>query len=103
MLRAADLVAAAGDAIVVADTNGRITFWNQAAERVFWFSSSEAVGQSLDLIIPERLRRRHWDGYAEVMKTGVTRYGADLLRVPASHKDGRRLSIAFTVAAAAML
>ena len=96
--RAADLLDAAGDAIVVANPNGSIVFWNRAAERIFGFSRSEALGKSLDLIIPERQRRRHWVGYAEVMKTGVTRYGADVLRVPALHKDGRRLSIAFTVA-----
>jgi PAS domain S-box-containing protein len=65
---------------------------------MFGFSEAEALGQSLDLIIPERLRQRHWDGYEKTMATGVTRYGSDVLRVPAIHKDGRGLSIAFTVA-----
>ncbi len=92
------LVDAAGDAIVVADPEGRIRFWNPAATRIFGYAAEEAVGQSLDLIIPEHFRARHWDGYHEVMRTGQTRYGADVLRVPALHKDGRRLSIAFTVA-----
>jgi PAS domain S-box-containing protein len=92
------LVAAIGDAIVVTDASGAITVWNPAAERMFGFTKSEAVGQSLDLIIPERLRKRHWDGYHKTMRTGETRYGTDLLRVPAAHKDGRALSIAFTVA-----
>jgi PAS domain S-box-containing protein len=92
------LVRAAGDAIVVADPEGRIVLWNPAATRVFGFPAEEALGQSLDLIIPDRLRDRHWAGYREVMRTGQTRYGHDLLRVPALHKDGRRLSIAFTVA-----
>jgi PAS domain S-box-containing protein len=92
------LVEAVGDAIVVCDASGAITLWNPAAERMFGFAESEALGQSLDLIIPERQRQRHWDGYHKTMQTGITRYGNDVLRVPALHKDGRPLSIAFTVA-----
>ncbi len=92
------LVEAVGDAIVVCDANGAITFWNPAAERLFGFAEKEALGQSLDLIIPERLRQRHWDGYNKTMQTGQTRYGNDVLRVPALHKYGHTLSIAFTVA-----
>ena len=92
------LVHAAGDGIIVAGTDGAIVLWNPAAVRIFGYSESEALGQSLDLIIPERLRGRHWEGYAQVMQTGHTRYGAEVLRVPALHKDGRALSIAFTVA-----
>jgi PAS domain S-box-containing protein len=92
------LVAAIGDAIVISDASGAITLWNPAAERMFGFTQSEALGQSLDLIIPQRLRERHWDGYHKTMATGQTRYGNEVLRVPAVHKDGRSLSIAFTVA-----
>lgn len=92
------LVTAVGDAFIVCDASGAITLWNPAAERIFGFTESEALGQSLDLIIPERLRQRHWDGYHKTMMTGETRYGSDVLRVPAVHKDGRALSIAFTVA-----
>lgn len=92
------LVAALGDAVVVSDAKGVIVSWNRAAERLFGFSQTEALGQSLDLIIPERQRQRHWDGYQKTMDTGVTRYGNDVLRVPALHKDGHTLSIAFTVA-----
>lgn len=92
------LVAAVGDAIIVSDASGAITLWNAAAERMFGFTQSEALGQSLDLIIPQRLRGRHWDGYHKTMASGQTRYGNDVLRVPATHKDGRALSIAFTVA-----
>jgi PAS domain S-box-containing protein len=88
---------AAADAIIAARADGTIVFWNPAAERIFGFSAAEAIGQSLDLIIPERFRARHWDGYRQVMATGQTKYGADVLRVPALHKDGRGLSIAFTV------
>ena len=92
------LVEVIGDAFVVCDAAGAITLWNPAAERMFGFSPAEALGQSLDLIIPERQRQRHWDGYHKTMATGQTRYGHDVLRVPALHKDGRPLSIAFTVA-----
>ena len=92
------LVQAAGDAIIAADPEGRIVSWNPAAERIFGFTAQEALGQTLDLIIPERFRARHWDGYKQVMRTGQTRYGTEILRVPARHRDGRPLSIAFTVA-----
>ncbi|CAO3417559.1 PAS domain-containing protein [Azospirillum doebereinerae] len=94
----AQLVAAIGDAVIVSDAGGAITLWNAAAERMFGFTPAEALGQSLDLIIPERQRQRHWDGYQKTMSTGQTRYGSDVLRVPAVHKDGHALSIAFTVA-----
>ena len=92
------LVAVAGDAIVVCDPEGVITLWNPAAQYMFGFSPDEALGQSLDLIIPERLRARHWEGYRKTMETGQTRYGHDVLRVPGLHKDGRAMSISFTVA-----
>ncbi|CAD6545987.1 PAS domain S-box protein [Paraburkholderia sabiae] len=92
------LVHAIGDAVVISDKSGAITLWNPAAERMFGFTEEEALGKSLDLIIPERLRGRHWEGYEKTMATGQTRYGHDLLRVPSVHKDGRALSIAFTVA-----
>ena len=94
----AALLRAAGDAVVAAGTDGCILLWNPAAERIFGYTEPEALGRSLDLIVPERYRSRHWQGYREVMGTGRTRYGAEVLRVPAIHKDGRPLSIAFTVA-----
>lgn len=92
-----ELVEALGDAIIVADSDGVIRFWNPAAERLFGFTPDEALGKSLDLIIPERLRARHWAGYARTMSTGETQYKDEVLRVPAVHKDGRAISIAFTV------
>ena len=92
------LLQALGDGVIVCDAKGDITFWNAAATRIFGFTESEALGQSLDLIIPQRQRQRHWDGYHKTMATGETRYGADVLRVPAVHKDDKPLSIAFTVA-----
>ncbi len=94
----AKLVNVIGDAVVISDAEGNITLWNPAAERMFGFTQGEALGQSLDLIIPERLRGRHWEGYQKTMTTGETRYGNDVLRVPAVDKAGRALSIAFTVA-----
>lgn len=95
---ARDLVHYAADAIIYADAGGIIRFWNGAATRMFGFDAAEAVGQSLDLIIPENLRRRHWDGYHATMRTGQTRYGAgNLLAVPARRKDGTRLSVEFTI------
>jgi PAS domain S-box-containing protein len=92
------LVNAVGDAVVACDAQGAITLWNPAAERMFGFSEAEALGASLDIIIPERMRKRHWDGYHETMRTGITKYGHDVLRVPAIGKDDRALSISFTVA-----
>lgn len=92
------LVSAIGDAVIISDANGAITLWNPAAERMFGYTQAEAMGQSLDLIIPERLRGRHWEGYDKTMATGITRYGHDLLKVPAVDKSGKSMSIAFTVA-----
>ena len=92
------LVAAIGDAVIASDADGAITLWNPGAERIFGYTEAEALGKSLDLITPERLRARHWEGYNKSMATGTTKYGNDLLRVPAMHKDGRAMSIAFTVA-----
>jgi PAS domain S-box-containing protein len=91
------LVEVIGDAVVVADTSGAINLWNSAAERLFGFTQADALGNSLDLIIPDRLRARHWAGYGKTIASGETRYAHDVLRVPAVHRDGRALSIAFTV------
>lgn len=86
------------EAIVAAGSDGRIFLWNPGAVRIFGYSEDEAVGQSLDLIIPERLRERHWTGWDRVMETGRSRYGeGDLLSVPAEGKGGRRLSVEFTI------
>ncbi|MEP6792466.1 MAG: PAS domain-containing protein [Ramlibacter sp.] len=93
-----DLVAAVGDAVMACDAAGAITLWNPACERMFGFPEAEALGKSLDIIVPQRQQQRHWDGYHQTMKTGITKYGNDVLRVPGVHKDGHTLSIAFTVA-----
>ncbi len=85
------------DAIMFADHEGAIRLWNKGAEAMFGFSAAEADGQSLDLIIPENLRGRHWDGYHKVMASGVTRYGTELLSAPGIRKDGSRLSLEFSM------
>lgn len=93
------VVREAPEAIVVCDPSGTIVLWNGGAERIFGYAADEALGQNLDLIIPEKQRARHWAGYEKTMATGVTKYGdAELLKVPATHRDGRRLSIEFSVA-----
>jgi PAS domain S-box-containing protein len=86
------------DAILICDRAGIVRYWNAAAERVFGFCVTEALGSSMNLIIPERLRVRHWAGWEATMTTGVTRYGeGELLAVPALHKDGRQISIEFSI------
>ena len=88
----------AADAIIAADRAGTIHLWNAGAEIMFGYTAEEAMGKTLDLIIPERLRGRHWEGYRKVMETGVTRYGRNLLAVPGIRKDGTRISIEFSIA-----
>ncbi len=95
---AVTLVNATSDAVVYADAEGQIRFWNAGAQRMFGYTADEALGQSLDIIIPASLRSRHWEGYTKTMRTGATRYGAgDILAVPAARKDGSRISIEFTI------
>ena len=92
------LVESVGEAVMASDATGIINLWNPACERMFGYTEAEALGKSLDLIIPQRQQQRHWDGYAQTMASGKTKYGSALLRVPAMHKDGHTLSIAFSVA-----
>lgn len=94
------IVANAGDAILFSDREGRIRLWNAGAEAMFGYGAEEVLGQSLDLIIPEKLRGRHWQGYERVMGGAPSRYGAgELLAVPAMRKDGERISIEFSIVA----
>ena len=86
------------DAVICADSSGTIRFWNRAATRIFGYAESEALGHRLDLIVPEGLRARHWEGYDRVMAGAPSRYGeGELLAVPALRKDGARISIEFTI------
>jgi PAS domain S-box-containing protein len=92
------LFAGMSDAVIFADADGKIRVWNQGATRIFGFTEADVLGQSLDIIIPENLRERHWRGYDNTMRTGQSRYGAgDLLSVPAMRKDGTRISVEFTI------
>ncbi|BFG79963.1 PAS domain S-box protein [Paraburkholderia terrae] len=92
------ILSTTSDAIIASDQDGVIHFWNQGAERIFGYTPSEAVGQSLDIIIPLDFRRRHWDGYQRVMQTGESHYTrGDLLSVPAIRKDGERISVEFSI------
>jgi PAS domain S-box-containing protein len=85
------------EAVVFADREGIIRLWNRGAETIFGWPAADALGRTLDLVIPERFRARHWEGYRRVMATGETRYGAELLAVPAERRDGRRISIEFSI------
>ncbi|MBI4328867.1 MAG: PAS domain S-box protein [Chloroflexi bacterium] len=92
------IVELAPDAVIAADSKGTIQLWNAGAEAIFGYTADEALGQTLDLIVPERQRERHWAGFFKVVESGVTKYGArDLLSVPASRKDGARISIEFSI------
>jgi len=92
------LVSGMSDAIIYADAEGLIRRWNQGAVRIFGYAEAEALGRPLDIIIPENLRERHWQGYRATMRTGQSRYGdGQLLSVPAVRKDGARISVEFTI------
>ena len=91
------IVSENSDAILFADREGTISLWNKGAEAMFGYTAEEAVGKSLDLIIPENLRGRHWEGYHKVMGSGETRYGTELLSAPGICKDGKRLSLEFSM------
>ena len=91
------LVSHIGEAVIISDRNENILFWNTSAQRIFGYSQAEALGRTLSIITPERFRERHSKGYFHTMETGKTKYGNTLLRVPAVHKDGRSISIAFSV------
>lgn len=91
------IVETVGDAVIFADRDGIIRLWNRAAEGIFGYTEEEVIGQSLNLIIPERQREPHWKGYGKAMLNGVTKYGSETLSVPAVTKDGERISIEFTI------
>jgi len=91
------LITQLGEAVIISDRDEKILFWNASAERIFGFTPDEALGKTLSIITPERFRERHSKGYFHTIQTGQTKYGHTLLRVPAVHKDGRSISIAFSV------
>lgn len=85
------------DAILIADQQGIIRYWNAGAERILGYTADEAIGQSLDLFIPEKLRGRHWEGYYRVMASGETKYKTGLLSSPGICKDGTQVSLEFSM------
>ena len=87
------LVEQAPDAMLYADGIGTIRVWNQGAERLFGYTAAEALGRSLDLVIPEKFRAAHWHGFAAAMQSGSTRYLGRLLTTRSAHKDGRTIYV----------
>jgi PAS domain S-box-containing protein len=87
------------DAVIFADRGGLIRIWNQGAESVFGFRAGEVLGKSLDVIIPEELRKKHWEGYSKAIETGRTKLGSRVLTTRSRHEDGSRLyvDLSFTV------
>jgi len=91
-----DLVQQLPVSVIVADREGKITAWNPASEALFGFSAAEAIGQTLDLIVPERLRKAHWEGFDRSLATGSTKYAGQVMVTRATHKDGRKLYVEFS-------
>jgi PAS domain S-box-containing protein len=88
----------APDAIIFVDTKGVVRFWNESAKAVFGYSADEALGRSLDLIIPERLRRAHWDAFQRAIEIGQTKLGRQAFATRAVHKDENRLYVELSFA-----
>ena len=86
------------DALIYADAEGRIAGWNRAASELFGYRADETLGQSLDLIIPERLRAAHWKGFHAAIESGKTRLSGKPTLTKAVHKDGRKLFVEMTFA-----
>jgi PAS domain S-box-containing protein len=96
---AQSILSSRSDAIIATDRTGTILFWNAGAEALFGYPAATAVGSSLDIIIPERLRKAHWKGYRRVMDSGASRYGeGEVLAVPGVRRDGSRISLEFSIA-----
>ncbi|HTG81763.1 MAG TPA: PAS domain S-box protein [Geobacteraceae bacterium] len=91
------IIEESSDGVLFADRRGVIRVWNSGAERMFGIAAEEAIGQSLDLIIPENLRSRHWEGYFRVMESGDTKYRTGLLTSPGMRRDGSRISLEFSM------
>jgi PAS domain S-box-containing protein len=92
-LLCSDIVEQAWEAVIFADRDGRIGLWNRAAEALFGFSAAEAIGASLDLIVPERFRVAHWNGFRKAIESGRTQHGGEVRTTRSLHKDGRKLYV----------
>ena len=86
------------EALVVADPQGVIRYWNGAAERLFGHAREEALGASLDLLVPDRFKGAHDAGFARAVASGQLRVGGRVMRTRANHKDGRKLYVDFSFA-----
>lgn len=89
----ADILAAMQEAVIYADLDGTILVWNHGAELVFGFSAAEAVGQSIDLVVPEKMRKAHWEGFNKAIVHGdiLSARGARMTR--ALQKSGEPLYV----------
>ena len=87
------IVEHSSDALIFADQQGVIRLWNPSAQALFGFPAHEAIGQSLDLIIPERLRAAHWKGFDQAVEAGRTKYGRRAMITRAIHKSGAKLYV----------
>jgi PAS domain S-box-containing protein len=93
------LVEQAPDAMIFADRDGTIRVWNESAAALFGYAPDEAIGRSLDIIIPEHLRRAHWEGFHQAIARGHTKLGRQALKTRATPKTGQKLyvTLAFAV------
>jgi PAS domain S-box-containing protein len=96
--RARTLLDQSPDAVIFADTNGLIVEWNAAAETLFGHSAADAIGQSLNLIVPEQFREAHWAGYKRALEAGETKYRGQALPTRSVRKDGTGIYVELTFA-----
>ena len=86
------------EAVVYANRDGVIERWNAAAVAMFGYTAAEAIGQSLDLMIPERLRQAHWRGFNAAMANATLRLGGHPTLTRGAHKTGQKLFIEMSFA-----
>ena len=92
------LIAKAGEAVIIAGNDGTILEWNESATRIFGWSREQAVGENIDMLIPDNQKDQHWEGYDKVLESGETKFrGGAVLSVSALKSDGSRLGIAFSI------
>ena len=87
------IVQQAPDAVILVDRDGMIRVWNRSAEAIFGHAASEVIGANLDVIIPEPLRKPHWQGFDKALESGTMKYAGRVLTTRSVHKDGRRLYV----------
>ena len=87
------IVEAATEAVIFADREGRIRLWNRGAELLFGYAAADAVGQRLDIIVPEKFRRAHWEAFDRSVESGRTKHVDRVLTTRSMHKNGARLYV----------